>query len=195
MQLFVSGDFNRKKKKSDSVLWQTPLHQQKCQKGNITTQTTPQKSLITQRLRTDLGQSVGVTTATKLAWLTGLRAQPSHSPQQPCNHTFKWGKVNWLFNVTIKNFSVIHVTAHRCAGGLKKKWLDLRSGSQRHRHFVGFSIVGATVTVHQFFCILHLTCPCKHRHGTNLFIRWFRHIAQLVAFYDTLGIRRTHSRL
>ena len=26
---------------------------------------------------------------------------------------------------------------HRCAGGLKKK-LDLRSGSQRHRHFVGF---------------------------------------------------------
>ena len=29
------------------------------------------------------------------------------------------------------------MTAHRCAGGLKKK-LDLRSGSQRHRHFVGF---------------------------------------------------------
>ena len=45
--------------------------------------------------------------------------------------------VNWLFNVTINNISVIYVTAHRCAGGLKKK-LDLRSGSQRHRHFVGF---------------------------------------------------------
>ena len=29
------------------------------------------------------------------------------------------------------------MTAHRCAGGLKKKF-DLRSGSQRHRHFVGF---------------------------------------------------------
>ena len=29
------------------------------------------------------------------------------------------------------------MTAHRCAGGPKKK-LDLRSGSQRHRHFVGF---------------------------------------------------------
>ena len=31
----------------------------------------------------------------------------------------------------------MYVTAHRCAGGLKKK-LDLRSGSERHRHFVGF---------------------------------------------------------
>ena len=45
--------------------------------------------------------------------------------------------LNWLFNVTINDISVIYVTAHRCAGGLKKK-LDLRSGSQRHRHFVGF---------------------------------------------------------
>ena len=45
--------------------------------------------------------------------------------------------MNWLFNVTINYISVIHVTAHRCAGGLKKK-LDLRSGSQRHRHFIGF---------------------------------------------------------
>ena len=39
-----------------------------------TTQTTPQKSSIKQRLRTDLGRSVGVTTATQLVWLTGLRA-------------------------------------------------------------------------------------------------------------------------
>ena len=31
------------------------------------------------------------------------------------------GKVDWSFNVTINNISVIHVTAHRCAGGLKKK--------------------------------------------------------------------------
>ena len=36
--------------------------------------------------------------------------------------------VNWLFNVTINGISVIYVTAHRCAGGLKTK-LDLRSGS------------------------------------------------------------------
>ena len=59
---------------SDSVLWQKPLHQQKCQKGKVTTQTTPQKSSIKQRLRTDLGRSVGVTKATQLVWLTGLRA-------------------------------------------------------------------------------------------------------------------------
>ena len=45
--------------------------------------------------------------------------------------------LKWLFNVTINDISVIYVTAHRCAGGLKKKF-DLRSGSQRHRHFVGF---------------------------------------------------------
>ena len=46
-------------------------------------------------------------------------------------------ELNWLFNVTINDISVIYVTAHRCAGGMKKKF-DLRSGSQRHRHFVGF---------------------------------------------------------
>ena len=43
---------------------------------------------------------------------------------------------NWLFNVTCNDISVIYVMARRCAGGLKK--LDLRSGSQRHRQFVGF---------------------------------------------------------
>ena len=39
--------FNRltktKRRRSDPVLWQKPLHQQKCQKGKVTTQTTPQK--------------------------------------------------------------------------------------------------------------------------------------------------------
>ena len=66
--------YERKRKRSDSVLWQKPLHQQKCQKDKVTTQTTPQKSSIKQRLRTDLGRSVGVTTATQLVWLTGLWA-------------------------------------------------------------------------------------------------------------------------
>ena len=69
-----NNNCKRKRKRSDSVLWQKPLHQQKCQKGKVTKQTTPQKSSITQRLRTDLGRSVGVTTATRLVWLTGLRA-------------------------------------------------------------------------------------------------------------------------
>ena len=72
--LLQTWRLQRKRKRSDSVLWQKPLHQQKCQKGKVTTQTTPQKSSIKQRLRTDLGRSVGVTTATQLVWLTGLRA-------------------------------------------------------------------------------------------------------------------------
>ena len=54
----------------------------------------------------------------------------------PC-HVIIEVKVNLVFNVTFNDISVIYVTAHRCAGGLKKK-LNLRSGSQRHRHFVGF---------------------------------------------------------
>ena len=49
---------------------QKPIHQHKCHKGKVTTQTTPLKSSITQRLRTDLGRSVGVTTAIQLVWLT-----------------------------------------------------------------------------------------------------------------------------
>ena len=76
----------RKRKRSDSVLWQKPLHQQQCQKGKVTTQTTPQKSSITQRLRTDFGRSVGVTTATQLVWLTGLRA---HLPTNRNNRLIK----------------------------------------------------------------------------------------------------------
>ena len=47
---------------------------------------TPPKTLITQRLRTDLERSVGVTIALQLVRsnrLTG--SQPSHSPQQLCN--------------------------------------------------------------------------------------------------------------
>ena len=75
----------RKRKRSDSVLWQKPLHQQKCQKDKVKTQTMQQKSSNTQRLRTDLGRSVGVTTVTQLMWLIGLRAQSSHFPQHPCN--------------------------------------------------------------------------------------------------------------
>ena len=42
---------------------------------------------------------------------------------------------NLLLNVTCNDISVIYVTPHGCASGLRKK-LNLRSGSQRHRHFV-----------------------------------------------------------
>ena len=54
--------------------------------------------------------------------------------------------MNWLFNVTINDISVVHVTAHRFAGGLKKK-LDLRLGSKIlialiHEYEIIFVFVG-----------------------------------------------------
>ena len=52
---------------------------EKKSKTNMTTQTTPPKTTITQRLRTDLGRSVGVTAVTQLAWLNRFTsAQPSY---------------------------------------------------------------------------------------------------------------------
>ena len=85
----------RKRKRSDSVLWQNPLHQQKCQKGKVTTQTTPQKSSITQRLRTNWGRSVGVTTATQLVWLIWFTGPTFPLPATAVlskGHTFKMCK-------------------------------------------------------------------------------------------------------
>ena len=79
-------------------------------------------------------------------------------------------------NATCNDISVKHVTAHRCAGGLKK--LYLRSGSQRHRHFVGsFNVlVQAPARGHPFYGYSE-----KPPHA--------------VAFYKTHGIRRTYSHL
>ena len=48
-----------------------PTEMSKGQSDNINNAT---KSSIKQQLRTDLGQSVRVTTAIQLVWLTGLRA-------------------------------------------------------------------------------------------------------------------------
>ena len=50
----------RKRGRSDSVQWQNPLHQHKIRKPKDNTQTPP-KTSITQRLQTNLGRSVGVT--------------------------------------------------------------------------------------------------------------------------------------
>ena len=47
----------------------SPIHSNKNPKRNVTTQNTPPKPSITQRLRTDLGWSVRVTTITLLVWL------------------------------------------------------------------------------------------------------------------------------
>ena len=69
------------------------------------------------------------------------------------------------------------MTAHRCAGGLKKKF-DLRSGSQRHRHSGFFNVTVQAPTRDQPFLYGDSDTP-----------------PQLISFYDTLGIQRTHSRL
>ena len=54
----------------------TPIGNSNKQSDNTKT---PQKTTITQRLRTDLARSVGVTTASKLAWLNWLNgSKPSH---------------------------------------------------------------------------------------------------------------------
>ena len=54
-----------------------PLYQQKFE-NQWTTQKTPPKTSITQRLRTDLGRSVGVTTVIELLWLKRFTG-PQHS--------------------------------------------------------------------------------------------------------------------
>ena len=59
---------------------------------NMTTQKTPQKSSITQPLRTDLGWPAGATTATQLVWLNRLTIpRPCRQPQKLLSkgHTFK----------------------------------------------------------------------------------------------------------
>ena len=98
--------------------------------------------------------------------------------------------LNWLFNVTINDISVIYVTTHRCAGGLKEK-MDLRSGSQRHRHFVGFFNVPVQAPTRDqpFYTVRLGYCFTPYQR-----LRLYNG-APLVAFCDTVGIRRTYSRL
>ena len=88
------------------------------------------------------------------------------SPRVPTGEQPQGVELNWLFNVTINDISVIYVTAHRCAGGLKK--LDLRSGSQRHGHFVGFFNVP-------------VLAPTRDHHGDS------DTPPHLVAFYNHAG--------
>ena len=71
--------------------------------------------------------------------------------------------VYWVycFFTSLATIFQSYMWRHRCAGELKKK-LYLRSGFQHHRHFAWLFNV-----------------PVLHRHGTTLFIRWFRHTAPL----------------
>ena len=67
-------------------------------------------------------------------------------------------RVDWLFNVTCNDISVIYVTAHRCEA---TEEIELRSGSKRHRHFVGFINVPSKrcltshATIFQLYMLRH----------------------------------------
>ena len=73
----------------------------------------------------------------------------------------------------------LYMCRHRCAGGLKKLYLHVQCDSQRHRHVVGFFNVPvqAPTRGHPFYTVIPRNRP------------------HVVAFYDTLGIRRTDSHL
>ena len=74
----------------------------------------------------------------------------------------------FVFYVTCNDISVIYVTVEMCRR-LKRK-LYLLSGSQRHRHFVGF-----------------FNMPVLHRHWPPFLCGYSEKPPHLVDFYDTLG--------
>ena len=108
----VSGRSGLCKKKNE--IWLSPMTKTLIRTENSTTNWQHKdatKTSITQRLRTDLGRSIGVTTAIQLVWLnrfTGI--QPSHKPQKPCNKkdTFKY-LIIWLCNVYHKVSTTLFV--------------------------------------------------------------------------------------
>ena len=68
----------RKMKRSDSVLWQKPLHPQKSKKQRDNTKTLT-KTSITQQWRTNLGRWIWLTKSTQLVWLNRFTGtQPCH---------------------------------------------------------------------------------------------------------------------
>ena len=78
----------KEKRRSDPVLWQNPLYPQQIRKPKDNTQTPP-KTSITQRLRTDLGRSVGVTSHPTGVVKPGLKGTnlPTHRKSCVINRT------------------------------------------------------------------------------------------------------------
>ena len=116
MHHFIIGyEIKRKRKRSDSILWQKPQHQQNKSKKQRDNTKTPPKTSITQRLRTDLGRSVGVTTATQLVYLNQFTgSQPFHSPQQLYNRghehadiILQWAE-SWIHDIVQVQMHVIN---------------------------------------------------------------------------------------
>ena len=113
---------------------------------------------------------------TSVGWLSLILLTRPKLVRNRCIIDFGGVWVSWCFtsHATILQS---YKWRHRCEGGLKKK-LYRRSGFQRHRHFAGFA-----------------NMPVLHRHGTTFLYGDSDTIPHSVAFNDTLGIRRTYSRL
>ena len=102
----------RKRKISDSVLWQKPLHRQKNPKKQRDNTKTPPKTSITQRLQIDLGRSVWVTIATQLVWFNRFTgSKPSYLPQRPCNQKDTKEIIRTISVLLWPTFSLIPVLA------------------------------------------------------------------------------------
>ena len=82
-----------KRRRSDPVLWQKPLYQQKCQRGKVATQTTPQKSSIKQKIADRLRTVSWSNYSHPTGVVNRFTGPPSHSPQQPCNQKYTHLKI------------------------------------------------------------------------------------------------------
>ena len=79
IKFFIKFCRKRERKRSNSFLWQKPLHSQKTKTKPKWQNKNATKTTITQRLPTELGRSVGVTTITQLVWLNRFtESQSSH---------------------------------------------------------------------------------------------------------------------
>ena len=71
-----------------------------------------------------------------------------------------WGEVSWLFNVIINNISVKYVTAHRCAGRMKKLYTPR------------YIFEGNTIPIH----ILYISLKSTYRYRCFIFCRFYANI-------------------
>ena len=106
-----SLNINCENKKNEILL--SPMTEASIQTDNSTTNwqhKNATKTAITQRLWTDLGRSVGVTTAIQLVRLNQLAGtQPSHLPQKLCN------KKDTHLITTKKNYNKFRQAVYMCA--------------------------------------------------------------------------------
>ena len=82
-----------KRRRSDPVLWQKPLYQQKCQRGKVATQTTQQKGSIKQKIADRLRTVSWSNYSHPTGVVNRFTGPPSHSPQQPCNQKYTHLKI------------------------------------------------------------------------------------------------------